>query len=128
MNRADVTSWLDAYVAAWKSYDPEEIGALFSEDCVYRYRPAGDEIRGRDAIVRSWIEDEPDEPGTYEATYEPYVVEGERAVAVGSSTYIDAAGSVRKIYDNCFLLRFGADGRCAEFTEFFMERKDETGP
>jgi len=31
--------WLDDYVAAWRSYDPEAIGALFSEDAEYRYHP-----------------------------------------------------------------------------------------
>ncbi|HEX2127887.1 MAG TPA: nuclear transport factor 2 family protein [Solirubrobacterales bacterium] len=127
MERADVARWLGDYVAAWKSYDPEAIGGLFAEDCVYRYRPQGDELRGRDAIVRSWREDEPDEQGTYDAAYEPYVVEGELAVAVGSSTYTNSDGSIRAIYDNCFLLRFDADGLCAEFTEFFMERKDAAG-
>jgi ketosteroid isomerase-like protein len=123
MERADVARWLGDYVAAWKSYERDEIAALFTEDCVYRYRPEGDELRGREEILRSWLEDEPDDPGTYDASYEPYVVEGERAVAVGSSTYTNSDGSIRKIFDNCFLLRFAPDGRCAEFTEFFMERK-----
>jgi nuclear transport factor 2 (NTF2) superfamily protein len=123
MERADVARWLGDYVAAWKSYEREEIAALFTEDCVYRYRPEGEEIHGREAILSSWLEDEPDDRGTYDAAYEPYAVEGERAVAVGSSTYTNADGSIRKIFDNCFLLRFGPEGRCAEFTEFFMERK-----
>jgi ketosteroid isomerase-like protein len=123
MDRADVARWLGDYVAAWKSSDRGAIEALFTEDCVYRYRPEGDEIHGRDAVVSSWLEDDPDEPGTFDAAYEPYAVEGERAVAVGSSTYSHKDGSIRKIFDNCFLLRFDPDGRCAEFTEFFMERK-----
>lgn len=123
MERAEVARWLGDYVAAWKSYDRAEIEALFTEDAIYRYRPEGDEVRGRDAIVSSWFDDEADEQGTYEAAYEPYAVEDERAVAVGSSTYMQADGSIRKIFDNCFLLRFAPDGRCAEFTEFFMERK-----
>jgi hypothetical protein len=123
MERADVARWLGDYVAAWKSYERTAIEALFTEDAVYRYRPEGDELRGHDAIVRSWLEDEADEQGTYDAAYEPYAVDGDRAVAVGSSTYLKADGSIRTIYDNCFLLRFAPDGRCSEFTEFFMERK-----
>jgi len=118
MEREEVARWLDAYVAAWKSYDPAAIGALFSEDCVYRYRPNGEEVRGREAIVRSWLEDDPDEPGTYDAEYEPWAIDGDRAVAVGTSTYT----SPRRVFDNCFLLRFDEEGRCAEFTELFMER------
>jgi uncharacterized protein (TIGR02246 family) len=122
VNRADVERWLADYVAAWKSYDPGAIAALFAEDCIYRYRPDGDEIRGREAIVRSWTEDDPDDPGTYEARYVPVAVDGEVAVATGSSTYTNPDGSVRTVFDNCFLIRFDADGRCAEFTEWFMER------
>ena len=123
MEREDVIRWLDQYVAAWKSYDPEAIGELFADDAVYRYRPEDEGIRGREAIVRSWHKDEAEERGDYDGAYEPYAVEGERAVAVGSSVYRDAEGTVHSIYDNCFLLRFGPDGRCAEFTEFFIERK-----
>ena len=74
------------------------------------------------AVVRSWIEDDPDDPGTYDGAYEVYAVEGDRAVAVGTSTYARPDGSVRAVYDNCFLLRFDAEGRCSEFTEWFMER------
>jgi ketosteroid isomerase-like protein len=116
MTRDDVQRWLDRYVAAWRSYDRDAIGALFAEDAVYRYHPYDEPLTGRDAIVESWLED-PDEPGSFEARYEPYAVEGDRAVAVGTSTY--ASGDV---YENVFLLRFDAGGRCAELTEWFMQR------
>ena len=72
----------------------------------------------------SWFE-EPDAPDSWDAAYEPAAVDGELAVAVGSSTYTNPDGSIRTIYDNCFLMRFDADGRCSEFTEFFMERPAE---
>ena len=121
MEHADVQRWLDDYVAAWKSYDADAIASLFSEDVVYAYRPHGDTIRGREAIVRSWIDDDPDEPGTYEASYSPFAVDGNVAVAVGTSTYTEPPTT----YDNCFLLRFDADGRCREFTEWFMQRPTE---
>jgi hypothetical protein len=32
----DVQTWLDRHVAAWRSNDPDLIGALFTEDVVYR--------------------------------------------------------------------------------------------
>lgn len=121
-DRAAVDRWLDAYVAAWKTYDPGQIGELFAERVEYAYRPKGDTLVGREAVVRSWIEDDPDDPGTYDGAYEVYAVEGDRAVAVGTSTYARPDGSVRAVYDNCFLLRFDAEGRCSEFTEWFMER------
>ena len=39
MTRDEVQRWLDDYVAAWRSYDPEAIGDLFGEDAEYRYHP-----------------------------------------------------------------------------------------
>jgi ketosteroid isomerase-like protein len=120
-DRETVSAWLDAYVAAWKSYDREAIAALWTEDARQRYHPFDEWIRGREAIVESWL-DEPDEPGTYDASYAPVVVDGDVAVATGTSTYYEESGSERAVYDNCFLMRFDESGRCAEFTEWFMER------
>jgi ketosteroid isomerase-like protein len=122
MNRNDVGLWLQKYVAAWKTYDRSEITELFSEDATYRYRPYEDPIQGREAIVESWLE-EPDTPGTYEANYEPAAVDGDVAVAIGESIYRNADGSLRTIYDNCFVMRFDGDGRCKDFIEWFMERE-----
>ena len=123
MEREAVARWLGAYVAAWKSYDRDQVGALFSEDCVYRYYPYDEPIRGRDEIVASWL-DEPDEPGSYDAEYEPVAIEGDVAVATGTSTYTKPDGSIRAVYDNCFVMRFDAGGLCAEFTEWFIERPE----
>ena len=81
-----VERWLGDYIAAWKSYDRDAILALFGEDVTYRYRPHGDEITGRDAIATSWLEDEPDDPGTYDAEYRVVAVEGDTAVVTGTST------------------------------------------
>ncbi len=123
IDRESVDRWLGDYVAAWKSYDPERIGALFSEDCRYSYRPYGDTIEGREAILRSWLEDDPDEPGTYDASYRAVAVDGDVAVAVGTSTYTDPEA----VYDNCYVMRFDDEGRCREFTEWFMKRPEEGG-
>ena len=31
-------------------------------------------------------------------------------------------GPIGEVYDNCFVMRFDRDGRCREFTEWFMKR------
>ena len=121
MTREDVAAWLDRYVAAWKSGDREAIGDLFSEDASYRYHSYDEPVVGRDAIVESWLE-EPDAPGSFEASYEPYAVEGDRAVATGKSSYVRG-----DVYDNVFLLLFDADGRCADFVEWFVKRPAPDG-
>ena len=121
MDRAAVDAWLERYVAAWKSGDPAEIGELFSEGCSYRYQPSSEPVVGRDAIVASWLE-EPDEPGTFDASYSCWAVDGDRAVATGTSTY---APPEPKVYDNVYLLVFDGDGRCSEFTELYLLRPAE---
>jgi ketosteroid isomerase-like protein len=132
MDRASVEAWLSRYVEAWKSYDRQAIADLFSTDAIYRFHPydaGGDVIHGREAIVRSWLEPDGDqsgrdEPGTYDAQYEPYAVDGDRAVALGRSSYWtdDTRSTLERVYDNVFLMRFDGDGRCVEFTELFMKR------
>ena len=130
MTREDVNRWLGDYVKAWKTYDRERIAALFAEDISYRYHPYDDAIVGRDALVASWLgegdrDEAParDETGTYDAFYHVVAVEGDMAVAIGSSTYYtEPGGPVDRIYDNCFVMRFDSEGRCREFTEWFMKR------
>jgi ketosteroid isomerase-like protein len=121
MERHDVQRWLDEYVRAWETYDREAIGALFAEDAQYRYHPWDEPLVGRAAIIEDWLV-EPDAPGSIRAHYEPYVVGGDHAVATGTSVYLEDGESVRATYFNCYLLRFDAEGRCNEFTEFFMEQ------
>jgi len=130
MERADVARWLDDYVEAWKTYDRERIEALFADEVEYRYHPYDEPVSGRNAVVESWLGEGEhegastrDPEGTYDAAYEPVAVDGDVAVATGSSTYFERPGGpVEKVYDNCYVMRFDADGRCREFTEWFLKR------
>jgi ketosteroid isomerase-like protein len=136
MDHASAQDWLDRYLAAWRSYDADDIAGLFSADASYRYHPHDEPIVGRDAVVASWLGDGSegastrDAPGTYDASYAPVAVDGDVVVATGSSAYRDEPeGPVVRIYDNCFVMRFDADGRCAEFTEWYVKRPDPgSGP
>ena len=118
--------WLTDDVEAWKSSDPAAIGELFSEDALYRYHPWDEpkpsHVQGREAIVASWLEHQ-DAPGSWTAEYEQWVVNGDRAVAVGVSRYLAADGStVEQEFQNVFLLVFDDEGRCREFAERYMKR------
>jgi hypothetical protein len=121
MDRRAVGRWLERYVAAWRANDRATIEELFSADAEYRYHPADEPLRGRTAIADSWLA-EPDDPGAWDAWYEPYAVEDEAAVATGVSTYFDAEGSAQRVYDNVFVMRFDPEGRCTEFREWFVAR------
>ena len=41
MDTEAVAAWLEGYSQAWGTYDPEQIGALFSADAVYYWIKAG---------------------------------------------------------------------------------------
>lgn len=125
MDRADVRAWLERYVAAWRANERGPIEALFTEDATYAWRPYGGEAHtatGRDAIVAGWLE-EPDDPDDWEASYEVFAVDGDRAVATGVSRYSAAPGKEPRTFHNVFLLRFAPDGRCSEFTELYMREE-----
>ena len=128
MDRASVQSWLDAYIGAWRANTREAIAALFTDDVVYRYAPFGDDAvkRGIDALADDWL-GEPDDPKSWEAHYEPFAVEGDRAVGVGQSRYFAHDAEPERVYQNVFLMRFADDGRCAEFTEVYMREGAKPG-
>ena len=120
MHAVEVTGWLERYVAAWKSGERDEIGDLFAENVRYRYHAYDDPIVGREAVVDSWLED-PDAPGSFDASYSCFAVDEGAAVAVGTSTYSGSDSSAARVYDNVFLPRFD-DGRCSDFTEWYVKR------
>lgn len=135
MTRADVQRWLDRYVAAWHAYDPTAIADLFTEDAEYRYHPYDDEpVRGRAAIVHDWLNPggdaaNRDRLGTVEATYTAFAADGERAVAIGETSYrSEPGGPVERHYFNAWLLEFDADGRCRSFVEYYMQRRRAAQP
>jgi hypothetical protein len=123
LSRDEFAAWLDGYVAAWRSNDAADIGALFSTDCSYSYRAGQDVVTGRSAIVADWLKD-PDDPTTWDAGYEPLAIDGEVHVATGWTRYLKADRSLRDEYSNVFVCRFDASGQCSSFIEWWMR----TGP
>lgn len=124
MDRSTAQAWLDSYVEAWRRNEAKPIEALFTDDAVYRFAPFGDDnvARGLPQIVKGWL-DNPDPPGSWEAHYEPFAVDGDRVVATGTSRYLPAHPSGNRTYHNVYLLEFGPDGRCSSFTELYMQEK-----
>jgi ketosteroid isomerase-like protein len=115
MDHAAFQTWLDRYLAAWRSGAGADVGALFSPDARDFYGPYREPVAGRDAIVADWTSS-PDAPGSWEAEYRPLAIDGDVAVAIGESRYTDG-----RTFSNIFVCRFDGEGRCTEFREWFME-------
>ena len=122
MNRESLQVWLDKYVEAWRTYAPEKIGDLFTEDALYFYSPFDEQnhLRGREAIVTDWLA-EPNPAGSWEAHYMPVAVEGSVGVAQGRTRYFKPDGTIERQFDNIFVMHFDEDGRCERFTEWYMQ-------
>ncbi len=134
MDRTSAQRWLDRYVQAWLTYDPVAVADLFSPDVTYRYHPGDEPVVGREAVVASWLgtgeggnASTRDAPGTYEAAYAPVAVDADTVVATGTSGYRDEPGGpIVHTFDNCFVMRFDPDGRCRDFTEYFVRRPEHS--
>jgi uncharacterized protein (TIGR02246 family) len=124
-DRETVQRWLDAYVAAWRSYDEAAIADLWTEDALWVY-PFGVRATGRAEITAEWMSERDVFIGNgYDAVYEPIAIDGDIVVTHGRTLFFDpATGEMKGEFDNVWLLRFGPDGRCAEFHEWYAGRPE----
>lgn len=116
---AEITEqWIQGYLAAWSSNDPAQIMALFTTDASYRTEPYSDPWVGHQDIVDGWLSIA-DEPDGFTFDWSPLVLTPELSVVQGTTRY--SAGTT---YSNLWLIRFAADGRAREFTEWWMDQAD----
>lgn len=111
-----VAAWVDAYVRAWNSNDPSEIGALFTDDARYFTEPYADPWIGRDRIVEGWLKQR-DEPGDTTFRWHPVAVTPDVAFVQGQTRYVRPG----ETYSNLWVIRLDPAGTCREFTEWWMK-------
>ena len=125
-HRERVQRWLEAYVTAWRTYDPVLIAALWTDDAVW-HRPFSIRATGSAEITAEWLRDR-DEYGfsDFDAHYEPIAMDAGLVVVHGRTVfYADGTRDVDTAFDNLWLLRFADDGRCSEFHEWYADKDDE---
>jgi hypothetical protein len=119
-DRASVARWVEGYVRAWSSNDPDDIGDLFTPEATYRTTPHAEPWRGRGAIVAGWL-DRRDEPGQATFEWDLLAIDGETVIITGETDYREPP--IR--YSNLWVLRLDAEGHCSEFTEWWMQQNLE---
>jgi ketosteroid isomerase-like protein len=113
-------TWMDDYVLAWSSNDADHIRAIFTDDAVYDPQTADGEWEGIDEIVERWQEIG-DVEDNWDFEWRPVVETDDLAVINGRTNYFEPPMS----YRNLFVIRFRDDGRCYDFTEWYIEEEVE---
>ncbi|MGH2661291.1 MAG: YybH family protein [Actinomycetota bacterium] len=114
MGRNGVRGWVERYVRAWETNDPQDIGSLFTDDATYYTAPFREPWTGRQAIVDGWL-DRKDESGDWTFRFEVQGIDGDLAFVRGWTTYRTDSD-----YSNLWVIRLDPDGRASEFIEWWM--------
>lgn len=117
MDRDHIKTWMEGYLKAWRSNEPEDIGHLFTPEALYYTAPYREPWRGREGIVAGWL-GRKDEQGGWNFRYEILTVVDHTAFIRGWTNYHRQGVKI----SNLWIIRFD-DGRCAEFVEWWMEEK-----
>lgn len=119
MKKSDFEKWLVNYVAAWKSNKADDIADLFTKDALYSTGPFDEPWIGQQAIIDGWI-GIGDQPQDWKFDYEVVAVDGDLGVMTGTTVYKGNVG----VFSNVWLIRLTADGKCKEFREWFVRKRD----
>jgi hypothetical protein len=111
------SSWVERYLVAWRSNDPDDIGTLFAEDALYFTLPASEPWRGRSAIVEEWL-GRKDDPGDWEFGYEVIARDGDLGIVRGVTEYKTDEGT----FDNLWEVTLDPEDRATRFVEWWIER------
>jgi ketosteroid isomerase-like protein len=122
MDEQRVVEWVEGYLRAWTSNDPDDIGSLFTDEAEYRTAPDAEPRRGRAAIVAGWLEDR-DEPGDATFSFEVIGFSGSRGFVQGVTTYRADPERPSRTYDNLWVIDLDDEGRATSFTEWYMRRR-----
>jgi ketosteroid isomerase-like protein len=115
--------WIQGYLKAWKSNDPKDIEALFTEDATYLTQAFREPWRGRETIVKEWIgradwANEPKDQWTFEHQW--LAIEGDTGVLEGLTTYTGRS----EVFKNIWTIRLDNDERCREFHEYWIKKPE----
>jgi uncharacterized protein (TIGR02246 family) len=115
---AAANEWMQRYLHAWTTNDPDDIRSLFTPDAEYRDGPSTPPWVGHDAIVDGWL-GQKDDPGTWDFDYELVAVDGDTAVIRGRTSYPNTTEKSRR-YDNLMVIQLTPDGRASSFTDWWI--------
>lgn len=122
MTEEGLRIWLDAYGRVWERRDPDAVLELFADDAVYHETPFSPPLCGRDAIREYWRHVQRSQ-NQIRFSYESLTIDGNRAVAHWSASFVRIPSGIKVKLDGIFLLTFNAEGRCQTLREWWQKQE-----
>jgi hypothetical protein len=119
MQQEQLRQWMEAYIRAWTSNDPQDIGQLFTQEGFYYTAPYREPWQGRQQIVQGWL-GRKDDPEDFEFRYEILGNSESTGFVRGWTTYHEPPRS----YSNLWVIRLDETGQCEEFIEWWMQEEE----
>jgi SnoaL-like domain len=113
--RVDAASWAERYFQAWKTNEPEAVGPLFTPDATYFYGPFREPARGRDEIVRRWVQN--GIPLDFRYEYDIVATSGDVAVIHWTVSWREAGTHIAM--DGVLIVTLDDRGACREHREWY---------
>lgn len=123
-DRDALTRWVQSYVRAWGSNDPQDIRALFTEDAAYFTEPHAEPWVGHEEIVRQWL-DRKDDPGEWTFRWEILATGDGLGFVRGWTSYL---GEQPHDYQNLWVIRLAENGKASEYTEWWVRVRATSPP
>jgi nuclear transport factor 2 (NTF2) superfamily protein len=126
-NQIDVAGWIDAYARAWREKDADGVAGLFTPNAIYRSHPLSEPHVGRDAIRAYWRRVTKTQRDL-ELRFGVLICQGDKVAVewwavMRDDDWFPAEGSGEGVtLPGCLMLRFTADGLCAELREYYNPR------
>lgn len=102
--------WVEKYVHAWTTADPEDIKALFTPDAQYSEQPFETSWIGRDAIVAGWLSRQSWQEGGWTFDSRVLMTTGDTAAIQGTGVYKELG-----TFENLWVITLNSHGRCTDF-------------
>jgi hypothetical protein len=116
-----VTAWINAYVRAWETNEPDDIAVLFAESAEYHESPFDTEWIGRDEIIDGWRGRWNWQQGGWTFEWTIARIDGRTAVITGVGHYTELGD-----FDNEWTVTFDELGRCTRFEMVNTEASGES--
>jgi SnoaL-like domain len=115
VERARLSTWIDAYERAWRTPGTDWLAYLFTPDATYSMGPFEPTHEGVDAIANLWERERDGADEVFRMEHEVVAVDGSTGVVRVEVWYGDP---VTRHYRDLWIVGLDDDGRCSSFEEW----------